>query len=73
MADPPPSPRTTQPRRSLRLRVKQIVDTWGIQLTLYALMWVMLFLGIALSALVVGPGACAAPQPVVDERFERRL
>lgn len=56
----------------MKRQLAELVDRWGIQLVLYAFMWVLLFSAILVSFAVLGPSACAVPQPMVDPGFDDR-
>ncbi|REJ73468.1 MAG: hypothetical protein DWQ36_02690 [Acidobacteria bacterium] len=53
--------------------IRRLVDRWGLQVTLYAFMWIVLLAAIAVGALVLGPRSCVEPEPRVDPAFDRRL
>lgn len=56
----------------IRRKLNELVEQWGLQLVLYAFMWVLLFAAILVSFAVLGPRACAVPEPQVDPGFEDR-
>ena len=52
-------------------RIRELVDQWGIQVVLYATMWLGLMLMFLASLLVLGPQSCVDPVRTYDPRFDQ--